>query len=104
MAAHGIGKIKRFKREGKYDDAKLEWCCGVLNEYPDLVPLITWGSMTSQTIKDEWAVKDCDDRVGGSSKSNCTTDSYMIQGKEENSKYALVSPIQIENSKYALVS
>ena len=46
------------------------WCCAVLEQYPDIVPTITLGSLDEETYP-EWDNKDCDIVVGGASKSNC---------------------------------
>ena len=49
----------------------LEWCCSVLQDYPDFVPGMTYGSLSDQSVKDQWGAEGCDTRVGGSSRKNC---------------------------------
>ena len=52
-------------------DTVQEWCCSVLNDYPDFVPGITYGSLSDQSIKNQWATDSCDTRVGGSERKSC---------------------------------
>ena len=52
------------------------WCCGIVKEYPDLIPFTTFGSFKDKEKQQQWKDKKCNDLVGGSSKTNC--------GKEQN--------------------
>ena len=55
------------------------WCCAVLEQYPDVVPHFTLGSLNDEETKQEWGNKDCDIVVGGASKTNCPgKDMFMV--------------------------
>lgn len=45
-------------------------CCNLLNEFKDMTPMVTWGSMDSQGIQ-SWKNNECNDVVGGREKKYC---------------------------------
>ena len=47
------------------------WCCNVLKKHPDFVPHVTWGSLVDGHTKNQWDKKNCNDRVGHTTKSLC---------------------------------
>ena len=48
-----------------------EYCCGVLEKYPDFVPYKTWGSLVDGTEQAKWNKNNCNVLVGGSNKDKC---------------------------------
>ena len=49
-----------------------EMCCSILQEYPDFIPEKNWGTGITSEEKATWTELGCDDKVGGSSKDQCT--------------------------------
>ena len=47
-------------------------CCSILQEYPDFIPTIDWPTGITAGEKTTWGELGCDDKVGGSSKDQCT--------------------------------
>ena len=47
------------------------WCCKIVDDYPDLTPFVSWGSLGDEQIRAAWNQKDCNTEVGGKNKNNC---------------------------------
>ena len=47
-------------------------CCGMLKNFPDMIPGVTWGSMSSEPNKAKWTQNNCDNVVGGRTKAHCS--------------------------------
>ena len=64
-------------------------CCDLVKEFPDIIPLQTWGSLSKQGDRDKWKINDCNDAVGGSSKASCQG---TIKGKNKpfSANYAML--------------
>lgn len=61
---------RRTSYKGDTSEENKQWCCGILGQFPDLIPTQTWGSLHPST-RQEWDNRHCNIAVGGSSKSNC---------------------------------
>ena len=57
----------------------IEYCCGVLEKYPDFIPYKTWGSLVNGIERAKWDKTHCSDWVGGSSKSKCVGKFFTFQ-------------------------
>ena len=55
-----------------------KWCCGKFKQYPDLIPLKSWGSLVNEYVREEWKNRDCNNVVGGTKKSNCKRKNFMF--------------------------
>ena len=53
-------------------------CCGMLKNFPDMIPGVTWGSMSSEPNKAKWKQNNCDNVVGGRTKANCAGSCQML--------------------------
>ena len=53
------------------EDDELSLCCRFVNDFPDFVPFVTWGSLSNQDDRNTWNNNNCNQVVGGSSKENC---------------------------------
>ena len=53
-------------------------CCGMLKNFPDMIPGVTWGSMSSEPNKAKWTQNNCDNVVGGRTKAKCAGSCQML--------------------------